>query len=52
MDRQTVLPAPAPIPGDGDKGIYGGRVEIDLERPRDFVAGTSRGRHVAGDAEQ
>ena len=31
LDRQTVLPAPAPLPGDGDKGIYRGRVEIDLE---------------------
>jgi hypothetical protein len=30
MDRQTVLPAPAPLPGDGDKGIYDGRVRIDL----------------------
>ncbi|WP_411698622.1 hypothetical protein [Conyzicola sp.] len=30
LDRQTVLPAPAPIAGDGDKGVYGGRVEIDL----------------------
>ena len=32
LDRQTVLPAPAPVAGDGDKGIYGGRVEIDLGR--------------------
>ena len=31
LDRQTVLPAPAPVPGDGDKGVYGGRVEIDLD---------------------
>ena len=31
LDRQTVLPAPAPLPGDGDKGIYRGRVEIDLD---------------------
>ncbi|GAB3605017.1 hypothetical protein GCM10027413_04260 [Conyzicola nivalis] len=30
LDRQTVLPAPAPVAGDGDKGVYGGRVEIDL----------------------
>ena len=51
MDRQTVLPAPAPIPGDGDKGIYGGKVEIDLERPAEFVAGTPRGRHAARDIE-
>jgi hypothetical protein len=32
MDRQTVLPAPAPLPGDGDKGIYEGQVRIDLAR--------------------
>jgi hypothetical protein len=30
LDRQTVLPAPAPLPGDGDFGIYGGDVRIDL----------------------
>jgi hypothetical protein len=34
LDRQTVLPAPAPVAGDGDKGIYRGRVEIDLNAPR------------------
>lgn len=28
--RQTVLPAPAPVAGDGDKGVYSGRVTIDL----------------------
>jgi len=33
IDRQTVLPAPAPLAGDGDKGVYGGRVEIDLGEP-------------------
>ncbi len=38
LDRQTVLPAPAPLPGDGDKGIYEGQVRIDL---------TDRGRHRA-----
>ena len=31
LDRQTVLPAPAPLPGDGDKGIYRGHIEIDLD---------------------
>lgn len=35
MDRQTVLPAPAPLPGDGDKGIYDGNVRIDLTREDD-----------------
>ena len=30
LDRQTVLPAPAPLAGDGDRGIYDGRIRIDL----------------------
>ena len=31
LDRQTMLPAPAPIPGDGRQGaIYTGNVRIDL----------------------
>lgn len=30
LDRQTILPAPAPLAGDGDKGIFGGTVRIDL----------------------
>lgn len=30
LDRQTILPAPAPVAGDGDKGIYEGQVRIDL----------------------
>jgi hypothetical protein len=37
LDRQTILPAPAPLPGDRDKGIldaaagqYTGRMNIDL----------------------
>lgn len=32
LDRQTVLPAPAPLAGDKGfaQGLYGGRVEIDL----------------------
>lgn len=30
LDRQTVLPAPAPVAGDDDKGVYGGAVHIDL----------------------
>lgn len=36
MDRQTVLPAPAPVPGDRgafDSGPYHGRIVIDVERP-------------------
>jgi hypothetical protein len=31
MDRQTVLPAPAPLPGDSDLGIYRGHVSIRLD---------------------
>lgn len=33
-DRQTMLPAPAPLAGDGDKGIYEGRVRIDLDEEK------------------
>jgi hypothetical protein len=29
-DRQTIVPAPAPVAGDGDKGVYSGKVNIDL----------------------
>jgi len=32
LDRQARLPVPAPIPGDGDKGIFGdGPVRIHLD---------------------
>jgi hypothetical protein len=43
LDRQTILPAPAPLPGDGDLGIagapgsapeYSGRVKIDVSTDR------------------
>lgn len=39
LDRQTILPAPAPLAGDGDNavnggGIYNGRVNIDLRGDR------------------
>jgi hypothetical protein len=38
LDRQTILPAPAPLPGDpgnvGD-GVYRGHVHIELDDPRD-----------------
>ena len=30
QDRQTMLPAPAPVAGDGDKDVYKGNVRIDL----------------------
>ena len=29
-DRETRMPAPAPLPGDGDKGISRGRITIDV----------------------
>ena len=28
--REAVLPAPVPLPGDGDLGVYAGKVRIDL----------------------
>ena len=31
-NTQTTLPAPAPLAGDGDKGIYGGKIVIDTTR--------------------
>jgi hypothetical protein len=44
MDRQTLLPAPAPLPGDrGDEGWQGGKITLDLGRAGD-------GRHVEGRA--
>lgn len=30
LDRQTMLPAPAPVAGDGDQDVYRGNVRIDL----------------------
>lgn len=38
LDRQTVLPAPAPVAGDGDRGVYGGKVRIDLRAETGPVA--------------
>lgn len=32
LDRQTIMPAPAPLAGDGDKGVYRGQVKIDLTK--------------------
>ena len=31
LDRQTILPAPAPLAGDGDKGVYSGKVKLNLD---------------------
>ncbi|MBW8870942.1 MAG: hypothetical protein JF618_01795 [Leifsonia sp.] len=45
LDRQTILPAPAPLPGDGDKDIYRGNVRIDLTHTAPVF--TRRGRHRA-----
>ena len=55
LDRQTILPAPAPLPGDGDLGIaeirgvsarddldnknYDGQVRIDLSAPDERSGG-------------
>lgn len=35
LDRQTVLPAPAPLAGDGDKNVFRGVVEINLDETRE-----------------
>ncbi|WP_349898954.1 hypothetical protein [Parafrigoribacterium soli] len=32
LDRQTRMPAPAPLAGDGDKGIFNGKVTIDVSQ--------------------
>ena len=32
QDRQTSMPAPAPVAGDGDRDVYKGSVRIDLTR--------------------
>jgi len=47
LDRQTVLPAPAPVAGDGDKGIYDGQVKIDLSDPAGRGSGTNAHKHRA-----
>jgi hypothetical protein len=42
LDRQTLLPAPAPLPGDrGDGGWEGGKITLDL-------GGAGDGRRVEG----
>jgi hypothetical protein len=32
VDRQSVLPVPAPVPGDGDKDVYKGNVKINIPK--------------------
>jgi len=44
MERQTVLPAPAPVAGDDDLGIYDGRIRIDVDRPDTDDGGHPRHR--------
>ncbi len=34
-DRVTRMPAPAPLAGDGDKGVFGGRIVIDVSKDED-----------------
>lgn len=34
-DRVSRLPAPAPLAGDGDKGIFGGRITIEVPEDAD-----------------
>ena len=42
LDRQTLLPAPAPLPGDrGDDGWEGGKITLDLGH-------AGHGQRVAG----
>lgn len=41
LDRQSRMPAPAPVAGDGDKGIYGdGPVRIRLDADGEPIDGT------------
>lgn len=44
LDRQSFLPAPAPLPGDGEKGVWeGGKITID-------VGSQGNGQRAAGRA--
>ncbi len=47
LAREAVLPAPAPIPGDGDRGIYSGSVRIELA-PDDGHDRDEEGRGLSG----
>lgn len=31
LERQTRLPAPAPLPGDADRGVFGGRITLVVD---------------------
>lgn len=44
LDRQTVLPAPAPVAGDGDKGIWDGKIRIDVSAENSSSASSDDGR--------
>lgn len=58
MDRQSILPAPAPVAGDRDLGIFDGRITIDVAnlggatgRPAPTTTTERRaGRHVSESA--
>jgi hypothetical protein len=41
MDRQSMLPAPAPVAGDGDKGIFDGKITINVDRKPANPAGAT-----------
>lgn len=34
-DRETRMPAPAPLAGDGDRGVFGGRIVIEVPEDQD-----------------
>lgn len=48
LDRQTVLPAPAPVAGDGDLGLYDGRISITIDDDVNTPDGAPRDPGAAG----
>ena len=48
LDRQTILPAPAPLAGDGDNDVYKGNVRIELS-PESVPRGAGRHREETTD---
>jgi hypothetical protein len=46
VNRQTLLPAPAPLAGDPDKGIYRGAVVIHLSSDRTRQQPTSTAQRL------
>ncbi|HEV7184082.1 MAG: hypothetical protein ACHP7F_11810 [Actinomycetales bacterium] len=54
LDRQSMLPAPAPVAGDGAKGIWNGKIQLDLgtQGRGQYAPGRDagyRGRHRGDD---